>query len=89
MALGATGRSVAGVFVRESLRLALAGIGAGLLVTAVAGRALTAYLVAPPLVDLPAFALTAVMVAAVAALASYLPARRTSRINPVTALKAE
>jgi predicted permease len=89
MALGATGRSVSGLFVREAVILALGGIAVGLGVSAIAGRALAAYLVAPPPIDLPAFAVTALTVAGVAALASYLPARRTSRISPVVALKDE
>jgi putative ABC transport system permease protein len=89
MALGAPARSVPALFVRDAVVLALIGIGGGLGVSAVAGRALIAHLVAPPWIDLPVFAVTAITVAAVAALASYLPAQRTSRINPVLALKDE
>ena len=89
MALGASPGAVVGMVVRQGALLAVGGIAAGL----VAAFALTRFVrtllyeVSPS--DPAAFAAMAALLFAVALAASYVPARRAGRIDPVRALKAE
>lgn len=89
MALGAEGRSVRRMVVVQGGRVALLGVLAGL----VAAYALTRYVETllygvQPFDPVTFTAMAAVMVS-VALFASYLPALRASRVDPVTALRAE
>ena len=89
MALGAEAKTVRWMFVQQGGRVALAGIVIG----ALAAMALTKYiqtlLFDVGRLDLVAFAgMTAVMLT-VALVASYVPARRASRVDPVIALRAD
>jgi predicted permease len=89
IALGASGRQLVGRALAEGVLLAAAGLGLGLLLSAGAARAGRNLLVgvAPtdPLTYFGVFALLTM----VALLASYLPARRVTRIDPVRALRQE
>jgi putative ABC transport system permease protein len=89
MALGAEAGTVRRMFVWQGGRVALAGIVVGVL----AALALTSYIQAllfdVSQLDVPAFAGMAGVMLAVALLASYVPARRASRVDPVVALRAE
>jgi putative ABC transport system permease protein len=89
MALGATPDSVFRLVLGDALRLIAAGVVAGL----VAAAALTGVLRTLPyqidLFDPWAFGLTALLLVLVATLASYVPARRGTRVTPVEALRAE
>lgn len=89
MALGATSRQVMLAFGRRGLALTLAGLAIGLLLSALASRLLTTLLydVRPDYV--PTGAAVALLLLGVAALASFLPARRASRIDPVMALRQD
>ena len=71
------------------MRLALAGLVIGVGTAVAATRALSSLLYAVSASDPVTFATIAVLVAAVALAASYLPARRAARIDPVDALRAE
>ncbi len=89
MALGAPPASVVRLVLQQSFRPIAAG-----LVVGVAGAAATAFAmrqllfdVAP--LDLPTFAIVPLVLAAVAVLACLLPARRATRVDPLTALRAE
>jgi macrolide transport system ATP-binding/permease protein len=89
MALGAQRSAVAGMVLREALRLIAVGIGAGLL-----GSLATVGLLRPLLFgvrpwDATTLAGVAALLAVAAILASYLPARRAASVNPVEALRAE
>jgi predicted permease len=89
MALGAQRSAVAGMVLREALRLIVFGVGAGVL-----GSLATAGLLRPLLFGVrPWDAATLAGVAAVlgiaAMVASYLPAHRAASVNPVDALRAE
>lgn len=88
MALGAQGRDVRGLFLRRGLALTLVGIvtgiGAAMLLTPVMSALL--YGVGP--MDPLTYAIVAVALGAVALLATYLPARRASRVPPVVALRS-
>jgi putative ABC transport system permease protein len=89
MALGAEAGTVRRMFVWQGGRVALAGIVVGVL----AALALTSYIQAllfdVSQLDVPAFAGMAALMLVVALLASYVPARRASRVDPVVALRAE
>jgi putative ABC transport system permease protein len=89
MALGATNSNIFGLVVGDGLRLAAAGIviglGASLALTHLMGSLLFQTSVFDPI----AFAGSAIVFAAVAALACYIPARRAMRVDPMVALRYE
>src|SRR5881394_3709454 len=89
MALGARGVDVVGLLMRESLRRVAVGVGLGLLVALGVTRALSAmlYEVAPR--DAATFAATALLLIAVALLATWVPARRATKVDPMVALRYE
>ena len=88
MALGAQSRDVRALFLRRGLALTLAGlvlgIGAAMLVTPIMSALL--YGVAPT--DPVTYAGVAIVLGAVTLLATYLPARRASRVQPIVALRS-
>jgi len=89
MALGAARRQVLGLIVGHGLLLAGIGVAAGLVIAPLGtwfGRSLF-YEVSP--FDPVTFAAVSVFLIAVAALASYVPARRATRVDPVQALRGE
>jgi putative ABC transport system permease protein len=87
MALGATATSVFRLVVGQALRLVAIGIGVGLVVSAALTRMLGRLLYEVEPLDPWTFATTALILLAVAAVASYLPARRGMRLAPVEALR--
>ena len=88
IALGATSGQVVRMVVREGARLALAGIAVGLLAAFALTRFLRSLLYEVSPGDPLAFVSAAALLLGVALLASYVPARRAGRIDPVEALKA-
>ncbi len=88
MALGATAGNVQSQVMRETLRLAVAGLGVGLLAALGVSRLIAALLYDTSPVDPAAFGITALLLIGVAAIAGYLPALRASRVDPSTALRA-
>ncbi len=89
VALGATRGSVLRLMLGHGLRLVLIGIASGLVLAAVAGRAIAPYLFAVSPVDPLAFVGMSAVLGAVALAASYLPARRAAAANPLDALRGE
>ena len=89
MALGARAPDVVGMVVREGALLAAAGIGVGLLGAWGVSRLMrsTLYGVGPG--DPAAFVAAPLLLAAVAVAASWIPARRAARVDPMTALRSE
>ena len=89
MALGARGADVVRLLMRESLRRVAAGVGLGLLAALGVTRALSAMLfeVAPR--DAVTFGATALLLVAVALLATWVPARRATKVDPMVALRYE
>jgi ABC-type antimicrobial peptide transport system permease subunit len=89
MALGAQGRDVRALFLRHGIALTLAGLvlglGAAMLVTPIMSALL--YGVAPT--DPATYAGVAIGLAAVTLLATYLPARRATKVDPMFALRCE
>jgi ABC-type antimicrobial peptide transport system permease subunit len=91
MALGATGRAVVSLILRQSARLAGVGLAIGAVVTLGVLTGLTAaiHLRNISLIDFGAFATGSVIVALATALAAYHPARRAARIDPSRTLHAD
>jgi putative ABC transport system permease protein len=89
MALGAQSGDVHALFLRHGLALTLTGIvlgvGAAMLLTPIMSALL--YGVAPT--DPATYAGVAIALGAVTLLATYLPARRASRVQPITALRSQ
>jgi ABC-type antimicrobial peptide transport system permease subunit len=88
IALGASPAKVARMVVRQGALLALAGVGAGLMASHFLTRFLGSILYEVSPGDPLVFAAMAVLIMLVALAASYLPARRAGRIDPVRAIKS-
>ena len=89
IALGATSATVVRLVVSCGLVLALGGIAVGALGAIAATRGIQSLLFGVKPLDVPTFAAVAIVLGAVAAAASWIPARRASRIDPVIAMKTE
>jgi len=89
MALGAAAGSVLRSVLGRGLALTAAGLAVGLVLAALAGRALAALLYGVSARDVGTLAGVAAVLIAVAILASWVPARRATRIDPVAALRVE
>ena len=89
MALGAQPGDVQWMVLAQGLRITGIGIVAGLLVSAASVRLLRNYLYGLSPFDPTAFAAASLLWLAIAILASWYPARRASRVDPMTALKYE
>ena len=89
MALGAGHGAVQGMFVRHGVTVAGLGVVVGLAVAAGVTRLMSALLFGISAIDPVTFVGVAVLLAGAAALASYLPARRATRVEPISVLRAE
>jgi putative ABC transport system permease protein len=89
MALGATTTSVFRMMIGDALRLVSIGVVTGVVIAAWLSQFLTSMLFQTTRFDLVTFVGTAVVLALVAAFASFVPARRGMKVTPVEALRAE
>ena len=89
MALGATPGDVLGMVLKQGLALAGAGVVLGLAGAVAATRLLTSFLFEVKPGDPVTYVSVAVLLALVAMAASYLPARRATKIDPLAALRQE
>jgi len=89
IAIGAQRSDVIRMVVAEGTRLAIIGIGVGLIGAYWAAKLLSTFLYGVTATDLPAFAGAGVVLFLVALAATYLPARRASRVDPMIALRVE
>lgn len=89
MALGASARDVVAMMIRHGTWLAATGIGAGLLLTLGVTKGLSFFLYGMSPFHAATFGLTTLVLLAACLVASFLPARRASRVDPVTSLRAE
>ena len=89
MALGARPAQVMQLFFRRGARLAALGSAAGLFLAWAAAGVLQALLFETASRDPRIFALAAAVLTAITLLASYLPARRAAKIDPLVALRDE
>ncbi|HEU4631144.1 MAG TPA: ABC transporter permease [Gemmatimonadaceae bacterium] len=89
VALGARTGTVLGMVLRQGLALALLGAGVGLAAALVVARLLRGFLYDVSATDPWTFATVPLVLAAVAVLATLVPARRAARVDPVRALRGE
>jgi putative ABC transport system permease protein len=89
LALGAEPATLLRSVLNEGLLLTAVGIGAGLLGALALTRAMSGLLFQVAATDLTVFAAVPILLAAVAVIACYLPARRAARVNPMMALRYE
>jgi ABC-type lipoprotein release transport system permease subunit len=89
MALGAEAHTVRRMFVWQGTRVALIGVVAGALTAAALTRYVQTLLFGVERLDFAAFGGMAAVMVGVALLASYIPARRASRVDPLVALRSE
>jgi len=88
IALGASSADIFRLVIGNGLRLAVAGTVIGLVASFALTRLMASLLFQTSATDPITFAGSAIVFAVVAALASYLPARRAMRINPTDALRS-
>jgi predicted permease len=89
IALGASRGNILGLVVRQGMWLAGIGIIAGLVGALVLTRVMSALLYQVSATDVVTFATVALFVAAVSMVASYVPAWRATRVDPLVALRDE
>ncbi|HEY4306034.1 MAG TPA: ABC transporter permease [Gemmatimonadaceae bacterium] len=89
IALGATAQSVTSLVLQDGLRLLAIGLVVGLATALASTRALASLLYAVHTSDPATFVAIGGIVAGVAVIASYVPARRAARIDPIDALRTD
>jgi putative ABC transport system permease protein len=89
LALGADSRDVLGLVLVQGLRLALAGVVIGLVAAFAVTRVMKNMLFGLSSTDPLTFVVISLLLVAVALVASYLPALRATRVDPVVALRTE
>jgi putative ABC transport system permease protein len=89
MALGAQTSAVLKLAVGYGMKLVIVGIVIGLIAALALTRVMSTLLFGVTATDPTTFTLISLLLIAVAALASYIPARRATRVNPITALRYE
>jgi putative ABC transport system permease protein len=88
VALGADRADVLGLVVGDAVRVTLWGVLAGVLGSVALGRVLRSLLVGVPMIDPWSLGFVALLLATVALIASAVPARRASSLDPTRALRA-
>ncbi len=89
IALGATPRTVTSLVVSDGIRLAAVGLALGVVTAGVTTRSLASLVYGVTTSDPPTFVAIALLVGVVALAATYLPALRAARVDPVDALRIE
>jgi putative ABC transport system permease protein len=87
--LGAQANDVFRIVVGEGMRLALLGVAVGVVAALISTRVLRTFLYGISAVDPVTFVATALLLTMVAVAASYFPARRATRVDPMVALRHE
>jgi putative ABC transport system permease protein len=89
MALGAPARSVVGMMLGRGVRLTALGLLIGLIFSAGLARLLASLIFGVSALDIRTFGGVSAALIGVALLASYLPARRAARVDPLISLRCE
>jgi ABC-type antimicrobial peptide transport system permease subunit len=89
VALGAAPASVRGLIVKQGMTLVAIGVGIGVVGSVGLARLMTSLLFGVKASDPLTFAAATFVLAAVAFVATYLPARRATKVDPVVALRHE
>lgn len=89
MAIGARPEDVVRMVMRESLGLTIAGLAVGLPIALVMGKLLGSVIIGMSPYDPAVFSSALLALAAASMIASYIPARRATHVNPLSALRAD
>jgi len=89
VALGATSGDIVALVLRQSLVMIFAGIGIGVVTSFASGRVLQRLVPEVQTPQISMFVVVLPVLIAVALFASYIPARRASKVDPVVALRCE
>jgi putative ABC transport system permease protein len=89
IALGARPKSVMWLVLRQSLGMIVVGVAIGTAAALAAGRVLQQLVQGMQAIEISTFAITIPVLAFAALLASFVPARRASRVDPVIALRQD
>jgi ABC-type antimicrobial peptide transport system permease subunit len=89
MALGATASAVRRMVVSQGTRVVMVGVGLGVAVAFAATRLLGSLLYGVKPVDPIVFGAMSLMMIAIGVVASYVPARRASSVNPIESLRSD
>jgi putative ABC transport system permease protein len=89
MALGAQRSRIVGMVLRQGMELTIAGIVVGLILAAALTRVMESLLFGIGTRDLVTFSIVPVLLAAIALIATYVPARRATLVDPIVALREE
>ena len=89
LALGAQGSDVLKMVVGQGMRLALIGVGLGLVGAFALSRVMSSLLYGVSATDASVFLLVAFAFAFIAFVANYIPARRATKVDPTIALRYE
>jgi hypothetical protein len=89
VAMGARQRDILGLILRESANLTLVGVAAGLILAAASTRIVANQIYSVSPLDPLTFSEVGLVLMAVAFAASYLPAQRAAKVDPIVALRNE
>jgi putative ABC transport system permease protein len=89
MAIGARPRDVFAMILGHGMKLALIGVGIGLLAAFGLTRLMETMLFGVEPTDVPTFSLISLLLISVAALACYIPGRRATKVEPTISLRYE
>jgi putative ABC transport system permease protein len=89
LALGAQASDIVTLVAGKGITLALSGIGIGALAALAATKLMSSLLYGSTAADLTGCVLAGTLLLALAAAASYVPARRASRLDPLISLRAD
>ena len=89
MALGAQRTDVLGMVVRQGMVTTVGGVIVGVLGAVAATRLISSWLYGVEAIDPATFATVSLVLVGIALLASYVPARRAARVDPLIALRSE
>jgi len=89
LAMGAQRQDVMRMMMAQGLRTILLGIGVGFAGALALSRGLASFLYNTPTTDPLTFAIVSLLLAGIACLAVYIPARRATRVDPIVALRYE
>ena len=89
LAMGATRRDITRLVLGQAFRLTTVGLAIGVALAAGAAQLYASLLVGVRPIDVPTFGAVTLLLSAIALVASYLPARRAARLDPLQALRHE